>query len=153
MKAARAFVIAALAAVVAGPVLAHSELASAVPAPGATVAGTVSVLTLTFSRALAAGGDVDLFAGAFQAVPGVTTTTSENVLSARLAEPLGLGTYTVQWVAIGADGHPTAGSYQFAVTNRPARPLWQWALLLVIPAMVAAGGLVWRRIRRPSADL
>ena len=153
MKATRAFFMAGLALVLASPALAHSELVSAEPAPGASVAGPVSVLTLKFSGTLAAGSDVELFAGAFQSIPGVTTAASENVLRARLADPIGVGTYTVQWLAIGADGHPTAGSYQFAVTDRPARPLWLWALLLAIPLVVAAATLAWRRKRRPPAGL
>lgn len=150
MKAVRAVLLSLLLVLVAGPVLAHTELVSAVPAPGATVSGLVTDLSLTFTEPLAAGSHVQLFADAFRVVPGVNTSVAANVLSAHLAEPLAPRTYTVQWVALGADGHPVAGSYQFAVAAPSAVPWWPWVLAVVIVLGAAAIALLWLR-RRPSS--
>ncbi len=152
MKIGRLLLIAALALVLTRPVLAHSELVSAEPAAGATVAGPVSELRLTFSGNLGEGSDVDLFVGGFQAIPDVTSTVSDNELRVHVADPLGPGTYTVQWVAIGVDGHPTGGSYQFGVSARAALPGWVGALLLGTPIVFAVGGFLWWRNRRRLAE-
>jgi methionine-rich copper-binding protein CopC len=153
MKAVCALLLAVLAAALAAPVLAHTELVSAVPAPGATVADPISKLTLSFTESIAAGSSVQLFAGAFQEVQGVISSVSANVLTAEAAAPLVPGTYTVQWIAIGADGHPTAGSYQFAVSAPQARSVWPWALAIGLALAAIIASQLRLRTRRPPATL
>jgi len=134
-----------------GVAFAHTELASAEPAPGSTVAGPISRLTLNFSEPIDSGSGVQIFAGAFEAVGGVSTTTARNTLTVRLDPPLALGTYTVQWLAVGADGHPVSGSYQFAVStaSRPTR-LWPLLAIFALLAVAGAGFAIWRRTHAAS---
>ena len=108
----------ALVAVAAAalPAWAHAELVSSEPAPGATVPHGLTELRLTFSEPLSPASQVLVYAGQFEAVSGVSSTVEGPVLHASLATPLGKGTYTVQWTAVGEDGHPVEGTYQFGVS-------------------------------------
>jgi hypothetical protein len=72
-------------------------------------------VVLTFDEPLSHGSQIVLYAEAFQVVGGVETRLDGDRMVGQLAAPLGPGTYTVQWTAVGADGHPAQGSYQFGV--------------------------------------
>lgn len=134
----------------AKPALAHTELQRAEPAPGSTVPPGLAAIVLEFNEPLAPGSTVTLYGAAFSVVAGVETRVEGAVLTAALREALPAGTYTVEWTAVGLDGHPVQGSYQFAVSgpNQASRPA------AVVPWLVAAGGalligfaaaLSWRR--------
>jgi methionine-rich copper-binding protein CopC len=130
----------------AGAALAHAELIAAVPAPGATVSGRIAELTLNFSEDLLPGSEVTLFAANFARIEGVTSTVAGSVLTARLTAPLAPGTYTVQWLAVSADGHPIGGSYQFGVGEGMARG--PWIIGAGVAALVAVGVAVLAVARR-----
>jgi methionine-rich copper-binding protein CopC len=116
-RPAAALVLALLTSLaVAWPVWAHAELLSSEPAPGATVPAGLRTLTLTFNEPVAEGSQVVVYAEQFQPVAGVTNSAAGPVLTAHLDSGLGQGLYTVQWRAVGTDGHPVEGSYQFGVS-------------------------------------
>lgn len=104
-----------LACTLALPVWAHAELVSSEPAAGATVPSGLRQLSLTFNEDLSPGSQLVVYADQFAPVPGVTSTVDGPVLRAEFAAALREGVYTVQWTAVGSDGHPVAGSYQFAI--------------------------------------
>lgn len=125
--------------------LAHAELVNAVPEPGSVVDAAVKEIRLTFDEAIEEGSSITLFAEGFQAVPGIEAQLDGAVMYASLPARLDPGQYTVQWSAVGDDGHTTQGSYQFSVSAGSGGPLWLW-WLLVIP--VGGGAYaVWRRSR------
>ncbi len=138
------------AASVAG-VAAHADLIAAEPAAGSTVAGSPSIIRLSFSQPLLPTSKIQLFAGQFLLVAGLTTVVAGSEMQAVLSQPLAPATYTVQWSAVTDDGHTTEGSYQFGVSPAalisPARlaPLVA-AVAIVLSAGVA--GLVWFLNRR-----
>lgn len=97
---------------------AHAELRRATPAAGGTVAAAPTAVVLNFSEALE---------GAFSSVI-VRDATGKRVDKAdahvdpadRTAvrvslQPLGNGTYTVEWRAVTADTHRTKGTFSFRV--------------------------------------
>ncbi len=108
-----------LALFAAYPVLAHSELIDAQPAPGARLAESPAEIQLTFSEPVAADSRIVVLGEGFQALDGVDAVVdSANPAVARAALPaLEPGTYTVQWTASSADGHEVSGSYSFSVTS------------------------------------
>jgi methionine-rich copper-binding protein CopC len=113
-----------LALVLAGSALfsqvaaAHASLKSAIPAPGATVEAAPKEISLTFDDKLeeafsavtikdAAGKDLATAKAKVDAADGKTL---------RLAVPtLASGAYSVQWVAVGHDGHRRTGDFRFTV--------------------------------------
>lgn len=99
-----------------GVVRAHSELARAVPGPGARVVAPPE-LRLRFSERVTEETAVLLFADGFVAVPGVVAQLDPVSLQEVVAAlpPLSLGVYTVQWTAVSLDGHELSGSYAFEV--------------------------------------
>ena len=108
-----AFLFAATAA------LAHAFLDRAVPGVGATVNGSPSELTLTFTQnVVLAFSGVSLASASGEAVPAGKPTldpASPNVLHVRLSRALKPGTYVVSWHVISVDTHPTSGTYKFTV--------------------------------------
>jgi hypothetical protein len=99
------------------------------------------------------GSTIVLYTQGFSRVAGLDTSVDGAVLTATLAEPLAPGTYTVEWTALGSDGHPVQGSYQFAVSaaagpSRSSGPVLALAAGLLAAGLV--GVLVWRRRARPS---
>lgn len=116
------------------PVWAHTELVSTEPAAGATVPAGLRELSLTFNEDIDPASRLVVYAEEFQAVSGVSTGVEGAVLHALFTSALGEGVYTVQWTAIGTDGHPVEGSYQFAVSpalGTGRGPLIIFALSLV----------------------
>jgi methionine-rich copper-binding protein CopC len=141
----------ALAAFWAGVARAHSELVRSQPAAGSTAPAGLRELVLEFNEPIGGGSTLTIFAGTFSPTAGVETSVEGQVLTARLAEPLPAGTYTVEWRVIGADGHPVQGSYQFAVSAGGAQATsgWlRWGAGLV--TAVAAVAIVAASLRRVS---
>ena len=133
-----------MAVLAVASVAAHADLIDAVPAPGSTVSGSPATIRLSFSQPLQATSRIDLFAGQFQAVPGVSTLVAGSEMRAVLASPLAPATYTVQWTAFTDDGHSTAGSYQFGVaaTSGTSGPLGgKLAPLVAGVATILSGGV------------
>jgi len=137
-----------LAALLPLAVGAHAGLTSAEPAPGSTLSQSPSEIRLAFSEPVGALSTVDLYRDGFQRVDGITgqmDATERNVLIAPLPA-LDDGVYTVQYVAVSADGHEITGSYTFELASNP---LPSWLLWLAVGAVVSAGlGLLRRRRRR-----
>lgn len=124
--------VAALAAatvltlLVALPVIAHADLASATPADGATLDAPPAEITLTFTEGLSAS----------KASFKVVDASGATVLTARPAKDgaasmtadgsaLAPGAYTIKWTAAAQDGHTTRGQLRFTVaapTPAPATP-------------------------------
>jgi methionine-rich copper-binding protein CopC len=125
---------------------AHAELVKSVPEPGSVVDASIKEIRLTFDEAIEEGSSITLFAEGFQTVSGVQAQLDGARMSATIPAALDPGLYTVEWSAVGDDGHTTQGSYQFSVEAESPRATWLW-WLLVIP--VGAGVYaVWRRSHR-----
>jgi methionine-rich copper-binding protein CopC len=137
-RTSAALLVVAAALALALPVWAHAELVSTVPAAGATVPSGLWELSLTFTEPIGRGSQVVVYAEQFQPVAGVTNEVDDTKLRARFTTALGEGVYTVQWTAIGADGHPVEGSYQFAVSRAPGTG--QGPLIIFITSLV--GGIL-----------
>jgi methionine-rich copper-binding protein CopC len=136
---------------VAWPVWAHAELVASEPAPGATVPAGLRTLTLTFNEPVAEGSQVVVYAEQFQPVAGVHTLAAGPVLTASLDSGLGQGLYTVQWRAVGTDGHPVEGSYQFAVSAAFGAGLGPRIVLftgLIVGTLSLAALVILTRVRR-----
>lgn len=129
---------------------AHAGLVKAIPEPGSVVAGGITEIRLTFDEAIEEGSSITLYAEGFQAVPGVEAQLDGREMVASMLAALQPGKYTVQWVAVGDDGHTSQGSYQFNVAENAGRPTWLW-WLLTVPLAVGAYSL-WRRSRPPRGD-
>ena len=110
-----------MAAVVGGgmttAVVAHAELVSAVPAPGATVAQSPTQLTLQFNEPVQWGSSLLLLTENFTTIPLATEVLADapNTLLGDNVPALAPGVYTVQWLIISSDGHNQTGSYQFRI--------------------------------------
>ena len=143
----------ALAIGLALPVWAHAELLSTEPPAGATVPAGLRTLTLTFTEPLQAGSQAVVFRGQFEPVSGVTSGVEGNILHVLFTSALGEGTYTVQWTAIGSDGHPAEGSYQFAVSpafGAGRGPQIVFASSLVIGLLALGAVVLLARRKRPT---
>jgi methionine-rich copper-binding protein CopC len=113
----RGLVIAA-ALVAAAAAYAHAHLARASPAAGATLAVAPTEVTLHFTQQLepkfsiivvrdAAGKQVD---------KGDARVSGEDLSVLKVSlQPLGSGSYKVEWRVISVDTHATKGEYSFRV--------------------------------------
>jgi methionine-rich copper-binding protein CopC len=97
---------------------AHASLKSSTPAAGATVDASPKEISLTFNEKVedtfsaitikdAAGKDVATSKAHVDAADGMTLHLD--------APTLASGTYSVQWVAVGHDGHRRTGDFKFTV--------------------------------------
>src|SRR5437016_5445438 len=130
---------------------AHADLISSEPAAGSTVAGSPSVIRLSFSQPLLSTSAIQLFTGQFVPVTGLNTVVAGSEMQAALGRPLAPATYTVQWSAATDDGHTTEGSYQFAVAPPSATGANRLAALVAVIATILSGGVaifVWILNRR-----
>jgi hypothetical protein len=134
------------------PALAHAELVSAAPAPGAVAPPTLAEIRLTFNEPLSPGSTFELLAENFQSVPGLAPQVDGETMSAKLTAPLAAGKYTVQWKAVGDDGHAVEGSYPFSVSAETQSMATLWTVgaiaLLVVAGLSATGYGFYRRKRR-----
>ena len=127
------------------PTLAHTELVSADPPPGAALAAAPSEIRLVFSEPPGAGSSVAIYGEGFQEVAGVSAVI-DPAAPQQLVAPvpsLDPGTYTVQWDIVGEDGHEVSGSYSFRVTAQASavlsiKPWWLAALAGVLVIVVLA---------------
>ncbi len=103
----------------ASAAFAHAFLDHAVPGVGATVSGSPSELTLTFTEALVpAFARVQIAtAGGAPVASGKATLdpADAKTLHVRLGQPLKPGAYKVTWHVVSVDTHRTDGSYAFTV--------------------------------------
>jgi methionine-rich copper-binding protein CopC len=102
-------------------VVAHAELVNSEPAPGAQLSSSPAEIRLTFSEPVGTGRII-LLSDGFDPVDGLDVQSDEEhpeVIFTTLPA-LAAGSYTVQWSAIGADGHEVAGSYSFAIGSDDA---------------------------------
>lgn len=131
------------------PVYAHAELVRQEPEPGAEMTVPPTEIRLTFNEPITADSTITLSTGQFQAVAGVIPQfdpqTPEQMV-APLPE-LAPGTYTVQWTAVSADGHPVTGSYTFTVVDatNPTGLLPAWWLVALAGVLLMLLALLWRR--------
>lgn len=101
-----------------GPVAAeaHDELAGSTPASGATVASTLTAVTLRFEEAPA---DVGRGSTVLQVTGSDGThfeTTCARIVGDSVRADVALGrsgTYAVTWRVVSDDGHPVSGAYSF----------------------------------------
>ncbi|WP_145916243.1 MULTISPECIES: copper homeostasis periplasmic binding protein CopC [Dickeya] len=99
-------------------VLAHAHLKSQTPAADATVAASLSALSLTFTENIEPA-----FSGVTLTLNGQTISTGnavldnghKNTLLISLDKTLVSGSYQVNWHVLSVDGHKTTGSYRFNV--------------------------------------
>ena len=100
------------------PAVAHQQLLSASPQEGASLSRVPGEIRLTFNqdvdvvlaglRLVGPSGEVPLAA---LEVPA----DAPRVLLARISGPLAAGTYSVEWLVTGDDGHPVRGEYRFVI--------------------------------------
>lgn len=129
-----------------GRLMAHTMLVSAVPAPGAVAAESLTELRLTFNEPLAVDSKVVLYRENFQVVPGVASQVDAQAAQqlAVSVPPLAPGVYTVQWMTRSlVDNHPGTGSYAFAVQEQ-GNLSGNWVLVFVILAVLALAYLAWQ---------
>lgn len=111
------------------PALAHAELVSSVPPPGAELRANAlpDEIRLTFNEPLGGGSRIQLFAAGFQEVPGVEARVNPEAREQLFAPLPALepGEYSVGWTAVSVDGHIVTGSYSFSVVSGgPGAGLW-----------------------------
>jgi methionine-rich copper-binding protein CopC len=97
---------------------AHATLQSATPAKGAEVTTAPKEVTLQFNEKLeAAFSSAKLLDSTGKELStGKTTLDASNPSVMKLAVPaLAAGTYKVEFVAVGQDGHRRKGDYSFTV--------------------------------------
>lgn len=102
---------------------AHGALRSASPADGDRLSIAPRELRLTFTEAVElAVSRLSLTGpdGSVALAPLTLAPDSATVLIGGIEGPLVAGTYTVNWQAVGADGHPVRGEYSFAVEQGAA---------------------------------
>lgn len=97
--------------------LAHVELVSSIPLPGAQLQAAPERIVLTFNEPVSAGSTFVVYDQDFGLIPAEVETdvTQPNVIVGRQIEIKESGVYTVQWVTISSDGHPIDGAFSFAV--------------------------------------
>jgi len=119
-KLLKPFIIAVLASSLAATAAyAHAFLDHASPGVGATVSGSPSVLTLSFTQGVVVAFSSVTISGDGGAVPAskpVNDPSNQQIIHVRLGHPLRPGTYTVSWHVLSVDTHRTAGSYRFTVS-------------------------------------
>ena len=117
----RAFVMpAGVAAMVAGPALAHTKLVTANPAPNATVRSVPNhQLQIAFNEPVMPRFVTLAVTGPDGAALHVATITVDPKNRAQVSAPVHgggkPGVYRVNWTAAGSDMHRMSGSYSFTV--------------------------------------
>ncbi|MFD2028782.1 CopD family protein [Promicromonospora aerolata] len=102
---------------------AHTKLESSAPADGATSAGPVDKVRLTFTLPVTTLGEGIVIDGPAGTVPADVATADDGlVLVATPDSALAAGSYTVRWTTAAQDGHPLEGSFGFTVTGPEPAP-------------------------------
>lgn len=131
-------------------VSAHAELLAAEPPPGAQLAGSPSIVRLTFNEPIDTSSRLTLRQRDFSLVAGVTSRLAPDGPNRLLAQlpVLAPGTYTVEYTVVSLDGHSLSGAYDFSV-GAAATPTgdaaWRWLLLAGGAALLLVGWGVARR--------
>ncbi len=129
--------------------LAHADLVSADPPPGARLDASPAEIRLTFGEPLLPGSTFVVFGEDFQEIAGISPTLdpqSPEQLSAAVPT-LPPGTYTVQWTAFSADGDEVSGSYSFSIAGPSARDGLRWWEVAGVLAIVLLIPLAWWRLK------
>lgn len=111
-------------------------------------------MRLTFNEALQPGSTFAIFGEVFNEIEGVEPQVDPDAPEQMAATipPLDPGTYTVQWVAVGEDGHEVNGSYSFTILSGPSlggfSPQEWFGVLFGVGFL---GWFVYRRLSRRSA--
>ncbi len=103
-------------------VAAHAELVTATPADGATVEGTPTEISATFSEPLETDGSTFSLrngAGERLAVGTIDPDDRTRLIIDPVPE-LAPGVYEVRWRAASADGHAENDTWSFTVTPEPS---------------------------------
>lgn len=100
----------------------HTELEESTPAPDAVLTASPTAVTLTYTTAVQLSlSSVSVRAAMGDAAPVAAGELSylhedrEDVLVLALDEPLGRGSYVVEWTTAGPDGHALSGEFGFRV--------------------------------------
>ena len=114
----RALLLAVLGVVVAlwsaAPAGAHADLISTTPSQGATVQQAPPVVVMTYSEGVAVSdGGIRLLDPTGEVVPRTKATADGSEVRIEVPELSHEGTYTVDWKAVSADGHPIRGAWTF----------------------------------------
>ena len=105
--------------VLAGPAGAHAVLIASDPAADALVDSPPTEIVLRFNEGVESTADaVRLLDPSGAEVGGVTSTAEDVTVRAELPELDEDGSYTVDWSAVSADGHPIRGAYLFHLRER-----------------------------------
>jgi methionine-rich copper-binding protein CopC len=97
---------------------AHGDLQSATPGDGDQLSVAPRELRLTFTEAVElAVSRLSLTGpnGPVALAPLTLAPDSATILTGGIEGPLVAGTYTVNWQAVGSDGHPVRGEYTFVI--------------------------------------
>jgi methionine-rich copper-binding protein CopC len=98
---------------------AHGALESATPGNGDQLAVAPRELRLTFTEAIESAVSELVLTGPNGPVvlaPLALAPDSATVLISKIEGALVAGTYTVNWQAVGTDGHPVRGEYSFVIS-------------------------------------
>lgn len=98
-----------------GAALAHSRLEQSAPAADSVLDNSPSAIEMTFNTKIEKLSSFKLLDENGEQIETERTEVDNDTLSGKVKEPLGNGTYTVDWTIIGADGHTINGSYAFTV--------------------------------------
>ncbi len=103
-----------LGVVLAGPAGAHAALVSMTPEADATIESAPGEIVLEFNESVSATSDaVRVFDPTGRELRGVEVSGTDSTITATLPEFDTDGSYTVDWKAVSADGHPIRGAYLF----------------------------------------
>jgi len=104
-----------------GAVSAHSELVTADPAQGTTVASPYTgPIVLTFSEELATGSKADLANASGTVVASAVVDPAAKTMTVTPTAPLVAGAYEVRWTSIADDGDLLRGTVAFTVAAAPS---------------------------------
>ncbi|HZX28322.1 MAG TPA: copper homeostasis periplasmic binding protein CopC [Telluria sp.] len=111
------YIVAAALVIAAPAVLAHAALKQSTPAAGSQLEHAPQHVVLTFNEKVEpAFSSIDVLDAAGKPVGGKAVAGEGNPAQLTFALPaLASGTYQVNWVAVGPDGHRRKGSFQFTV--------------------------------------
>lgn len=95
---------------------AHDVLVSTSPANGAQVASVPSTVVLRFNETVLGIGTEVVVSGPSGPVQQGKAEVVDNTVTERLQAGAPAGSYTVNWRATSADGHPVSGTFSFTAT-------------------------------------
>ncbi|MBV7504592.1 copper resistance protein CopC [Bacillus sp. sid0103] len=94
--------------------MAHTQLSTSNPRDGQVITDDIKDLTLTFEGTIEKLSTMGLLRDG-QEVPLIQVQIQGAKMVGSVKEPLGNGTYQLQWKIAGHDGHPVTGEIQFQV--------------------------------------